>query len=439
MAGRKDNGSWGSCFWGIIVMFVVCIVPTTAMSQYMIHEDGEPEKSGRALALPYAFHSDSLDVAYGVAGGMSGYFQRQSSLAVAVLGSSNNSYAAYLLLNDFRIPFLDRLFFDVNASVGHYKEQRSYQLSPPGTLVGKAGTSTSSVQDYVKSSGWDNWGELRLQYVLPLGHGKDHIVSEYITQNGLLKSGASGGESWNPLETGKTTIELKPFYRARTFELPKGVTTNNTNGLEVALVYDNTDFKPSPSTGSLQRFALSRDFGLFDSSGSWTAIEGEVNRYFNLGEMTGLRQNVLALTAWSAYSLTWEERLVSGGKTFSHRPPEYMGATLGGKKRMRAYPDFRYNDRASIYYCAEWRIIPEWNPFSKIPLINLVTVDWWQPVLFVEAGNVARNWSVVDLHDDLKFDAGIGLRFMIEKAVVRVDVAAAPDSWGMWAMIGQTF
>jgi len=39
----------------------------------------------------------------------------------------------------------------------------------------------------------------------------------------------------------------------------------------------------------------------------------------------------------------------------------------------------------------------------------------------------------------MKWDAGLGLRFMAKKSVVRLDWAASDESMGFWVMFGQTF
>jgi hypothetical protein len=52
---------------------------------------------------------------------------------------------------------------------------------------------------------------------------------------------------------------------------------------------------------------VSRDFGLFSSSGSWTVVQGEVDRYnhyFELEHLPRVRQAVLALSAWG-YRRIW--------------------------------------------------------------------------------------------------------------------------------------
>jgi hypothetical protein len=94
-----------------------------------------------------------------------------------------------------------------------------------------------------------------------------------------------------------------------------------------------------------------------------------------------------------------------------NRPPAFSGATLGGLWRMRAFPAQRFNDKAGIYYAAELRLIPEWNPMEYWPALQQrVGIQWIQLVPFVEVGRVAPDWEFDELHRDMKWDVGCGLR-----------------------------
>jgi hypothetical protein len=75
--------------------------------------------------------------------------------------------------------------------------------------------------------------------------------------------------------------------------------------------------------------------------------------------------------------------------------PYYLMPSLGGNQMLRAYPDFRFQDRHLLLLSAEYRWIP-----SRI-------LDM---ALFFDAGKVAADRSDLDL-DDLKTGYGIGVRF----------------------------
>ena len=52
--------------------------------------------------------------------------------------------------------------------------------------------------------------------VLGIHDGKDPSVA--LVRDGALVSGATGGESLNPLESGRSFLEVRPFHRAQKIE-----------------------------------------------------------------------------------------------------------------------------------------------------------------------------------------------------------------------------
>ena len=107
---------------------------------------------------------------------------------------------------------------------------------------------------------------------------------------------------------------------------------------------------------------------------------------------------------------------------------------------MRAYPTQRFNDKAAVYYSAELRMIPKWNPFTGWTwLQKRVGIQWLQFVPFVEVGRVAPAWNLGTLHSDMKWDVGLGLRAWAKGIVIRVDTAASDEDAGVQMMVSQPF
>ena len=79
------------------------------------------------------------------------------------------------------------------------------------------------------------------------------------------------------------------------------------------------------------------------------------------------------------------------------------------------------------------------NPLDGISWLRFLEIDWWQFVPFVEVGRVAPKWEISTLHKDMKWAAGLGLRFMTRKTVVRFDATFAEESAGLWFFVGQPF
>jgi outer membrane translocation and assembly module TamA len=112
---------------------------------------------------------------------------------------------------------------------------------------------------------------------------------------------------------------------------------------------------------------------------------------------------------------------------------------LGGFDRLRAYPTGRVRDKAAVYYAAELRLIPQTQPLRNLPVFKYFEIDWWQLAPFVELGRVGPEYNSELFFEDLKWSAGIGLRLMAFRNVVRLDFATSDDRSSVWAMFGQPF
>jgi len=418
-------------------------LPIAAAAQMLIlDKDAEAEAEPEGFVLPYAFHSDVLDLAFGAVAGKRGILQPQAGAFLNLIGGTNGSWVGHLYGDGFRTPFSERLFLGPRITAGDYAEIDTFQNGNPNFFFDddRAGSNDSDEDNFIRSEGTDQWYRMIFKYVLPIGHGRDTIVPTYVLDRGLLHEGSTGGDFWNPLRSGRTLIEFEPFYRSQDFDADFGSDELETGGARFTLRHENVDFMPNPSKGSIQRFTLIRDPGVQDSDSSYTAIELELSKYFSLGESERFRKRVLALNFWTADTPTWDVDIEDGRRVITHRPPNYFGATLGGLDRLRGFPTARFNDKAAIYYAAELRLIPRWNPLGEVAwLKRFVRVDWWQFVPFVELGRVAEHWRLSDLHSDMKWSAGVGIRAMLESLVIRADVAASSEGMEVQMMVTHPF
>ena len=211
-------------------------------------------------------------------------------------------------------------------------------------------------------------------------------------------------------------------------------------GLDTSIYWDNRDFYANPKKGNSWRMKYSKDWGMFNSSGNWTSMEGEVDQYFSLGESTLTpfwSGRILALDFWTSYSPSWDKQ---DDGSIDNRPPTYTGATLGGLWKMRGYSSNRFSDRAAIYYCAELRFTMDWNPFDDWDWIqHYLGVQWVQIVPFVEVGRVAPEYDLKKLHSDMKYDAGLGFRLLAKGMTVRIDFAGSGEGFTTQMIIAQPF
>lgn len=424
-------------------MRVALIVAAAAVLATGLPADGEeilePSLRGgdRELSVPYAFYNDSFGLAVAYALAVNGYPQPQAAFLLTGMAGTEGSAMAMVMGQNIRLFGIERLFFDPIASVGYYGDADAYIDGNPKYPDERAGSNESDPDDFITGSGWDNFFRLRFRYLLPIGSGREQVLPVYRFEDGLLVSGASGGTAFNPLTSGRTYIELRPFYRSMSIKNDYLDEVLNTNGVDFSVFWDNRDYPGNPSRGTGWILKLIRDWGLGNSSGSWTSLNTELDHYVALGESRSMRSRVLAFDFSTAYSPTWE---VNENGQVKHGPPPFAGATLGGLWRMRGYPTQRFNDKASIYYAAELRLIPRWNPFDKLPsLQRRIGVEWIQFVPFAEVGRVAPSWNLSTLHRDMRWDVGVGVRAWAKGLVVRADLATSDEGFYAQMMVSQPF
>jgi len=419
----------------LFLMFTYC--PALAQDST---EGTAKAPDSQELKIPYAFFNTAFGAAVGYVYGGTGFPQRQSTVLATVIAGSNSALAFYLLSRDILVPYTERLFFDTDLAVSTFGTIQSYVSDNPDFPDERAGSNGSDQDNYVEGNGDDNLVRVNFKYLLPIGGGRDVMLTPPALDRGLPMEGTGGGDSWNPLQSGKTFLEMKPYWREQTIDSDYGTFNQKTNGITFSMYRDNTDFMRNPSRGSAVRVRYTRDWGWSDSSCPYEVGDVEISKYFPLGSSETFRQRVLALDFWTANAPSWDDTSIQDNKLVFNRPPAYLGATLGGLWRMRGYPTSRFNDQAAVYYGLEYRLIPEWNPFAHIDWMQkYLGIAWWQWVTFVEAGRVAPAWSVSELHSAMKWDAGLGVRAMAKGIVVRVDMAGSREGMEVSMMVGQPF
>ncbi len=132
-------------------------------------------------------------------------------------------------------------------------------------------------------------------------------------------------------------------------------------------------------------------------------------------------------------------RIKEGNRIFQ-RPPNHKGSRLGGIERLKGFAESRFSDRSAIYYSLEYRHTPAWNPFGRRQVLgSTVDISWFQFVGFVELGRVAPEWNLGTLHEDMKWDAGVGLRVWINNILTRLDIGYSSEGAGVQMTIEHPF
>lgn len=419
------------CLCLTLLTFAIWTLSPTPGQTQEVEDYSEPK-----LSLPFGFYNETFGLSAGWVWGRVGYPQPNSRILGSLMAGSQGSVLAFLTAEDLRFSDTSRLFVDPIFSFGYYDEFDSYISGNPEFSGERAGTNDSDEDNFVTGGGLDSFTRVRLKYLLPIGHGRNQIIPDYKLVDGFLVSGATGGETLNPLTSGRSFVELRPFHRSQEIDGDDVDEETRTNGLDLVYFWDNRDFPFNPTRGNGLKLQYSRDFGLFDSTDSWTVAAAEFDTYREIGESRRFRSRVFAFNFWTADTPSWDE----DGDDISNRPPAYTGATLGGLWRMRGYPAQRFNDRSAIYYSAEMRLTPHWNPFDNWPALqNQLGVEWIQIVPFVEVGRVAGSYDLEDLHSDMQWSAGTGLRAWVQGFVVRADLGFSEEGARLQMMVGQPF
>ncbi|MEC4725654.1 hypothetical protein HWQ46_08885 [Shewanella sp. D64] len=386
------------------------------------------------VAVPFIFSTENLSATIGAAGVLKHAGQAQASLFGIGLYSKNDSWLTYLGINNYQLPKLDQWLFSGEYYRANYK-QGVYFI--PSATEGTQGVNSKVgvPTDKVITVGDETYARLHIKYVLPWGRGSQGAARSLIPVRKNI--------SWDPRESGVSSVTLTPFIKTRELmgfdELP-----TKAQGLKLKLDWDNRDNGKNSHNGGRTSLTFSRDFGASVSGDnnkagreSWTTWEFEQSAFLSLGENSWFNQQTLALNLYVADTPTWNDEDKASGDY--HRPPSFAGISLGGFDSLRGYSSHQFVGRSAILYSAEYRMQPKWQPLQSLPVFNLYNVPWWQWVVFAETGQVSDEFSFSELHQDMKWTLGAGMRFEVEGVVVRTEFAYSGAERQFWVMVNQPF
>jgi len=383
-----------------------------------------------AQVIPYGFYNADTGAAVAAVLLGKGYVQPQVVTVGNVFLGSSGSYNVFLSNLDMKLPFSRRLFVDQVAYYSEWDEVQSYQDGNPKFPSERAGSHGSDADNYIEATGDDLFAFFNFKYLLPLGDGRETPPHDFRLTEGMLNPGSeAGGRGWNPLRSGRTIVEFRPFVRKQDFkddDTGEGE-ANETAGVKISLSYDNTDWYNNPTSGTVQRLTWAHDWGAIDGYPSWTAIQARHSQFWSLGETESGVQRVVAFDLWLSHSPSWNSTEKIDGKDVFKRPPLFEGSTLGGLERQRGYPTNRFWDRSAINYTLEYRYMPRWNPLPNIPYLNQLFIPWWQWVAFAELGRVHDQFDLDELHEDMNWTLGAGVRALVYELVIRAELGFSEE------------
>ena len=163
----------------IIVLSVSLILVSPSFSlpdagvKYSIIRQENPLEEKEVLIIPYIFPSDYMGTTSGIGGMTRGYGQKQLRFGATAFTSKDGAGGGIAGIWDYKLKWFDRLYFSAILAAGHYPRQRAYTQGNRTGNEKEAGGNDSSKNDYIEDQGLDNWFELKLEYVLPIGSMKN--------------------------------------------------------------------------------------------------------------------------------------------------------------------------------------------------------------------------------------------------------------------------
>jgi hypothetical protein len=391
----------------------------------------QPQASGNTHALPFAFFSDSMGTALGMGAISSGTIQPQASLFGLGVYSTNDSWIYYLAALNFQVPKLNQWLFNIDGYDAEYTEGRYYIYSD------QAPEGNRGSRKQIITNGRETFFRPQAKYILPWANGSQGAVGSLRGPRGI--SDLKSIDSWNPLLSGTSSIELASKWQRR--DLGKYNELQSINELTVYSLdfeYDNRNSVHIPSDGGTVNFKTNNDFGS-DERPSWNTVELEVSLFFDIGDTSWAQQQSFGLSAWTADTPSWDDSTTINGETVKNRPPDYAGITLGGWDRLRGFYSGRFFDRSAVAYSAEYRIIPAWQPLKELPVFKTYNIPWWQWVFFIDAGNMNGSYNFAELHEEFTYSIGSSLRLSVEGVVLRLDYSKSVEESQFRVLVNQPF
>lgn len=410
---------------------VFALLPSLVHAEFKSTTDNASAKKLDIEVIPYIFSTESLGVAGGLVGLWKGAGQPQAAVFGTVLGSNKGSWMGFVSANNYALSPQSRFLFGAQAYEADFK-QFDYHL-------GLDASNHSNPNQMIRANSREALHHLSMRYFFPMGSAVHQPIYATLTPHRQVKG-------YTPWQSGITSFELRPFYQSRTLEQ----TTNQTHSSDFSdatevwaiasqLRWDNRNQSDNPNYGNFSEITITANIAT-DDAPSWWKWEASHSWYLNLGAIQNyIEQQSLAFNIYTADTPTWNQTQTIQGQTMYRRPPEFAAPSLGGLYRLRGYPTGRFVDRSALSYSMEYRVNPTWQPLGDVPVFNWYQIGWWQWVAFAEMGRVANAYDLVQLHQDMKWTLGGGVRFQIEGVVVRTEMASSSEGASMRIMVNQPF
>jgi len=312
-------------FRGIFKLIILLMLLSQALetsAQYIVQEQGE-ETAPRShtIILPYAFSTETLGFGLGIGASYKPKSYPHSLYYGTAYMTDNGSTMLMLGGSNLQIPGIKRLHIRPKFINSYFTHLRVYVDDPASPSPEGAGSNESRADDFLDEEANETILDLELRYTLPWGHYLAGPVHTYTTRNGLLVENPGGAISWNPLESGRSTLLFIPYFRKQFTDVDE----LETLFFELGYEHDNRDFSPNPHKGYRINAGIAHDPDWLNNTEQWTTLRGEADGYIPLWDTSWSRQQTLALSVWSAYAPSYDPNSPDN----AGKPPYFTGPDPG--------------------------------------------------------------------------------------------------------------
>ena len=232
----------------------------------------EPSLRGydRILSLPYGFWNENFGVTAAYVYAINGYPQPQSAMLAPSWPAHQVRHGFFHGADHQGVPHRT-LFLDPIVSIGYFRHLEAYIDGNPDFPDERAGSHDSDADNFITGrAGTPTFDCVSSTCFLsaagangPAGLPVERRYADWRRER---------RRSVEPVDERPDVSELWPFYRTQNIENDDLDEEQNTNGLELSVFWDNRDYPGNPFRGNAVTLRAARDWGLADSSASWTSF-----------------------------------------------------------------------------------------------------------------------------------------------------------------------
>ncbi|MBT4986833.1 MAG: hypothetical protein HOM87_03425 [Proteobacteria bacterium] len=277
-----------------------------------------PKSDSRTRAVPVIFSTENLGVSLGLGGVSIGLGQPQAAIFALGFYSENKSSGLSIGAVNYQIPKIPSWYFSGLLYQGELPQYRYFSSADPGYSI----RSNSASPEFQKLRLDQSIARVQARWILPIGNAKHPDFK--LANRAFLPGQPQPKVGWNPQTSGITSFRLQWEQQSQNYREIARETSTGADTFRAQIDWDNTGSRLIPETGI--RVSLGTSWGNNHyQKGTWRLNEAQISGFIPLPfGNENVQQQVIALNLYAADTPGWDTN------NTNNRPPEYLGARLGG-------------------------------------------------------------------------------------------------------------